>query len=62
MQTTYARDTRSQALINSDHQGLLAYKTRREKSQKLQDLERDINTVKSDLLEIKELLSILLVR
>lgn len=53
--STLARDTATQALLNTDVAGLQAYKSRRQKSEKLLDLERDINTIKTQIREIHEL-------
>lgn len=42
--------------INTDNSALIAYKKRKEQAGKLETLENDIHTLKSDLQEIKELL------
>lgn len=55
--TKIKRDKRTQALINTDLDALAAYKTQRDRQKKLETLEQDINNMKSDLGEIKTLLS-----
>ena len=61
-ETMFVRDVTSQALINPDARGAVAYKTRREKSAKLEELEQNINSVITDIAEIKMLIKKLLVR
>lgn len=58
----YRRDEETHALLNTDIQGLTAYKARREKMRKIDALEADINMLKTDLVEIKSLLTQLLNR
>jgi hypothetical protein len=43
-------------LINKDRDALAAYKMRKEKEKKLQYLEENLNNLKSDIQEIKDLL------
>jgi hypothetical protein len=50
------------ALINTDHDGLHAYKTRRDRMKKFEELETDINNIKQDMNEIKTLLQKILNR
>lgn len=50
------RDSNSSAVINTDSKALAAYKARRESAKKLKELETDINTVKQELKEIKNML------
>lgn len=52
--TTFRRE--ASALINTDLDGLAAYKTRRDRMKKIEELETDINTIKQDMSEIKTLL------
>lgn len=52
----FRREEFSKALINSDLEGLKAYKIRREKNRKLDQLETDINMMKDDIQNIKTLL------
>lgn len=58
----FLRDRHSQALINPDARGAAAYKSRREKSAKLEALETSINSVVTYIAEIKLLIQNLLVR
>jgi hypothetical protein len=57
MDDTFLRDPSSKALINKDGVGLDAYKKRREQSRKIEVFSQDINTLKSELEEIKTLLT-----
>jgi hypothetical protein len=43
-------------LLNVDNEGLQNYKARKEKARKSQQLEKDVETLKNDITEIKELL------
>jgi len=52
--TTFRRE--ASALINTDFDGLNAYKTRRDRMKKIEELETDINMIKQDMTEIKTLL------
>jgi|TARA_B100000315_G_scaffold30697_1_gene25986 hypothetical protein len=56
----FVRDTLSKAVLNTDTNGLEAYKMARDKrlqeQKKLQDCITDINTLKDDMQEIKNLL------
>lgn len=56
MNITYKRDCNSNALINTDDEGLAAYKTRRQRLEKIEELETDINNIKTDIADIKLLL------
>lgn len=42
--------------INTDNDALIAYKKRKQQAEKLHILEQDVNEMKSDLKEIKDLL------
>jgi len=50
------RDKNSTAIINADVDALNAYKLKRNQRSKINELEKDINSVKNDLLEIKDML------
>jgi hypothetical protein len=52
-----ARDTRSQALLNIDNEGLTAYRTRREKNRTMDSVIEEVSNMKQDINEIKQLLS-----
>lgn len=63
METTqFRREKFSKALISTDRDALEAYKTRRGRALKLQELETDINNIKQDMTEIKTLLQQILHR
>lgn len=51
-----AIDKDTKAIINTDLDGLVAYKAKRDQRNKINELEDDINSVKEDLTEIKNLL------
>lgn len=55
----YRRDDFSQGLVNADVEGLMAYKNRRRKSKRIIELETELNTVRHELEEIKQLLQFL---
>lgn len=52
-----ARDTRSQAVLNIDNEGLNAYRARREKNRVMDSVVEEVNTMRQDINEIKQLLS-----
>lgn len=52
-----ARDSKSQALLNIDNEGLTAYRARREKARLMDDMITQVNSMKDDINEIKLLLS-----
>ena len=58
--TTFRRE--ASALINTDLDGLNAYKTRRDRMKKIEELETDIDNIKQDMSEIKMLLQKILNR
>lgn len=47
---------REGVVINKDAEALENYKKRKAKNKKLDQLEEDVNTIKADMQEIKELL------
>ena len=57
---SFVKDTTTQAVINSDRKAYIAYMKRvREKQKendKLRDIIRDVNSLKAEMYEIKELL------
>lgn len=55
-ETTIYRDSTSSAIISKDVSGLQAYKAKRMQQEKMKELETNINTVKEELSEIKNLL------
>jgi len=56
METTYIRDKNSKALINTDTTSVIARRQEKRQVQKISELQEEINEVKNDLLEIKQLL------
>jgi hypothetical protein len=61
---TLMRDTHSKGIVNVDNESLLAYKKQRsigrEQRNDLLSLQQDLNNVKSEMTEIKEMLAALL--
>lgn len=57
---SFIKDTRTQAIVNSDRKGYFAYMQRvtqkNKESDKLREMIRDINTLKTELREIKDLI------
>jgi hypothetical protein len=56
------RDPESTAVLNTDFDALHAYKIKRSNNTKIKELENDINTVKEELTEIKNMLQLLITR
>ena len=52
----YERDSHSKAILSSDHNALLAYKARKRHMQQIESYGDDINNLKNDMIEIKNLL------
>jgi hypothetical protein len=56
----YVKDTATQAVVNSDNKSYLTYMKRiaqkRKESDKLREVVRDINILKTEMYEIKKLL------
>jgi cell fate (sporulation/competence/biofilm development) regulator YmcA (YheA/YmcA/DUF963 family) len=50
------RDMQNQAVLNSDLDGLKAYKLKREKQQEINSAVDDINNIKQDINELKTLM------
>ena len=57
---SFIKDMRTNAVVNSDRKAYLAYMNRirqkQEQNDKLRDVVRDINSLKAEMYEIKELL------
>ena len=57
---SFIKDTKTQAIVNSDRKGYFAYMQRvtqkNKESDKMREMIRDINTLKVELREIKELI------
>jgi hypothetical protein len=52
----YVRDTHSKGLISSDIKALQAYKMSRDRMNKIEEFETDINNLRKELTDIKILL------
>ena len=52
-ETDLVRDKNSKALLSRNYAGLQAYKMQRSKEQKILEYEKDINTLKKELSEIR---------
>jgi hypothetical protein len=61
-ETKIKRDVSSSAVLNTDIDGLAAYKARRYSKNKMKELETDINNVKQELTDIKNMLQLLIAR
>lgn len=57
---SYKRDEESGALINVDNDGLAAYRAERNRNKQISKVTDDINSLKSELFEIKEALKLLI--
>ena len=53
------RDKNSKALLSRNHEGLKAYKIQRNRNNKILEYENDINTLKTELVEIRHTLELL---
>jgi hypothetical protein len=62
MGTTFIRDKHSKALINTDVTTINARRLEKRQVQKMSELQDEINEVKNDLLEIKQLLQSIITR
>ena len=58
---SFIKDTKTQAIVNSDKKGYFAYMQRvtqkNKESDKLREMIRDINTLKAELREVKSLIT-----
>lgn len=52
----YVRDEDSKAILNTDFKGLLRHKAQKEHFRKMKNLISEVEEVKNDLVEIKNLL------
>ena len=53
----YIRDATSNAIINTDIEGLRRYKARKAESKKIVDLKNDVDSIKDEMSEIRQLLT-----
>ena len=59
---TFLRDPKTSALLNTDDNAIRAYKAKKEQMQKIQDMEQDVNNIKHELMEIKDMLQQILTK
>jgi len=52
----FIRDPHSNAVINTDIDGLRRYKARKAEAQKLLDLKDEVDSIKDEMIDIKNLL------
>jgi hypothetical protein len=62
MESSFIRDEHSKALINNDVTHINARRAEKRQVQKISELQAEINEVKHDLLEIKQLLHTFITR
>ena len=55
----YVRDKTSKAILSTNKDGLAAYKLKRIQMQKVLEYENDINTLKSEISEIRTVLDVI---
>ncbi len=53
------RDKESKAILSRNYKGLEAYKMQRSRNNKILEYENDINTLKKEITEIRQMLNIL---
>ena len=53
---TLVRDTQSNAILNTDLEGLNAYRTQKRKFNEIEKMKTDITDIKGDIEEIKDLI------
>ena len=53
----FIRDTTSNAIINTDIEGLRRYKARKAESKRILDLKNEVDSIKDEMSEIKHLLT-----
>ena len=53
------RDKNSKALLSTDNAGLLAYKMQRSQIKKVAEYENDINTLKSEIKDMRTVLDVI---
>ena len=54
----FSRDISTKALINTNRNALVEHRFRQEQMKKYEELKRDVDTIKSDLILIKQFLEI----
>lgn len=53
---TLVRDTHSKAILNTDLEGLRAYRTQKRKFNEIEKIKSDVTEIKGDIEEIKSLI------
>jgi hypothetical protein len=52
----FVRDENSQGIVNADHDGLAAYRAKRQRRKDLEEMQSDINSIKQQIERILTLL------
>jgi len=53
---TLVRDTKSNAILNTDLEGLKAYRTQKRKFNEIEKIKCDVDEIKCDIQEIKDMI------
>lgn len=56
-ENAFARDTSTMALINTDRAAFMAYKAARQRGSAVEELSAEVQMVKNDMQEIKQILT-----
>jgi len=56
--TEYVKDSKSSAILNTDHGALQEYKNKRKQAKQIQSMQEEINMLKEELATIKNYLKI----
>lgn len=51
--STFFRDTRTNAILNTDKEGLRIYKEKRRQSLEVKSLRKDVDSIRQDMVELK---------
>ena len=51
--STYFRDPKSRAVLNTDLEGLKMYKEKRKQSLEVRSLRKDVDSIRKDMVELK---------
>lgn len=60
--TKYERDSHSKAILSNDNTALEAYKNRKNHMQQIESYGDDINKLRNEMIEIKEMLTQILLK
>ncbi len=60
--STFHRDEFTSALLNTDEAVIKSYKTRQENLKKIQQMEQEVNSIKHELINIKDMLQQILTK